>query len=325
MKAITFNQYGSPDVLKLKEVEKPAPKDHEVLVKVHAASLNAADWHILRGTPFLARIEFGLLKPKFNILGGDMAGTVEAVGKKVTHFKVGDAVFGDTLTASLGAFAEYVCASEKTIAIKPQNISFEEAATVPVSAITALQSLKHTGKVKAGQKVLVNGASGGVGTFTVQIAKYFGAEVTAVSSTQKLDISLSLGADHVIDYTKEDFTKNGLLYDLIIDNVGNYSIFDLKSSLNPYGKGVIVGFTSLRLLFQAMFLGTLVSMSGTKKVGLSGTANVNQKDLDFLSQMLETGKVKPVIDRSYSLEEVPQAMHYLEEGHASGKIVIKIQ
>ena len=324
MKAIVFEKYGSPDVLELKEVEKPSPKDYEVLIKVHSAALNAADWHIMRGTPFLARLEFGLSKPKYSILGIDVSGRVEAVGKNVTQFQVGDEVLGDTLSGGLGAFAEYVCVPEKTLAHKPANVPFEDGAAIPVSALTALQALRDKGKITSGQKVLINGASGGVGTFTIQIAKYFGAEVTAVCSTSKMDLSLSIGADVVIDYTKEDFTKNGKQYDLIIDNVGNYSVFNLKSSLTPNGRCVIVGFTTLGLLFQAMLLSPLLSLFGSKKIGLLGTAQVNQKDMIFIAQLLESGKVKPVIDRKYPLNEVPEAMRYLEEGHAGGKIIVTI-
>jgi len=323
MKAIVYTKYGPPDVLQLKEVEKPAPKDNEVLVKVYAASANPADWHMLRGEPFLARLNAGLFKPKNTILGIDIAGQVEAVGNNVTEFQLGDEVFGDCGWG--GGFAEYVCVTEKNLGLKPTNITFEEAAAVPVAAVTALQGLRDKGQIQAGQKVLINGASGGVGTFTVQIAKSFGAEVTGVCSTRNLDMVHSIGADQVIDYTQEDFTQNGQRYDLIIDNVGNRSVSDFKRSLSPKGICVIIGFSSLVLLFQHMFLGPLISMTGSKKIGLMGTANVNKKELGFLKELLEAGKVVPVIDRRYPLSEVAEAIRYLEEGHARGKVVITLE
>lgn len=322
MKAIVNQQYGSPDVLKLKDIEKPTPKEKEVLVKIYAAAMNAADWHCMRGTPKFSRIAFGLLKPKFQILGADVAGRVEAVGKNVTQFKPGDEVFGD-LFDTFGSFAEYVCANENALILKPSNISFEEAAAVPLAGITALQGLRK-GKIKSGQKVLINGGSGGVGTFSVQIAKSLGANVTAVCSTSKLDKMRSIGADHVIDYTKEDFTKGTQQYDLIIDNVGNHKVSGYKHALKPDGTCVISGFTSTGLMLQHAFKGSLVSMTGKQKIGLAGTAQMNQKDLSFLAELLHAGKIKPVIDRRYALSEVPQAMRYLEEGHAGGKIVINV-
>jgi len=323
MKAIVYTKYGPPDVLQLKEVEKPAPNEDEVLIRVYAASANPADWHMLRGEPFLARLNAGLFKPKNTILGIDIAGQVEAVGKNVTEFQPGDEVFGDCGWG--GGFAEYVCVTEKNLALKPTNITFEEAAAVPVAAVTALQGLRDKGQIQAGQKVLVNGASGGVGTFTVQIAKSFGAEVTGVCSTRNLDMVHSIGADQVIDYTQEDFTQNGQRYDLIIDNVGNRSVLDFKRSLSPNGICVIIGFSSLVLLFQHMFLGPLISMTGSKKIVLMGTANVNNKELGFLKELLEAGKVVPVIDRRYPLSEVAEAIRYLEEGHARGKVVITLE
>jgi NADPH:quinone reductase-like Zn-dependent oxidoreductase len=323
MKAIVYTEYGSPDVLQLKEVEKPTPKDDELLIKIQASAANPADWHLLRGEPFLARLNAGLLKPKNPILGIDIAGQVEAVGKNVTEFQPGDEVFGDCGWG--GGFAEYVCVTEKNLVLKPAHITFEEAAAVPVAAITALQGLRDSGQIQPGQKVLINGASGGVGTFAVQIAKSFGAEVTGVCSTRNLDMVRSIGADQVIDYTQEDFTQNGQRYDLIIDNVGNRSVSDLKRALSPQGTCVIVGFSSLGLLFQHMFLGPLMSMTGSKKIGLMGTANANKKDLGFLKELLEGGKVKSVIDRRYPLSEVPEAIRYLEEGHARGKVVITLE
>src|SRR5437867_9331431 len=245
MKAIVNTHYGSPDVLQLKEVEKPAPSDHEVLVKVLAASAAAGDWHLLRAQPFLMRFTSGLLKPKHTILGAAMAGRVEAVGRNVTQFQPGDEVFGDLSACGFGAFAEYVSVPENALALKPTRLTFEEAATVPVSAATALQGLRDKGHIQPGQKVLINGASGGVGTFAVQIAKAFGAEVTGVCSTRNVDMVRSIGADYVIDYMQEDFTKNGRQYDLIIDAVGNLSVSDYKRALSPQGIGVTVGFSSL--------------------------------------------------------------------------------
>jgi NADPH:quinone reductase-like Zn-dependent oxidoreductase len=322
MKAMTFNKYGPPEVLQLKEVEKPVPKDNEVLVKVLAASVNPADWHTMRGEPFLTRLTAGLLKPKNPILGIDIAGEVETVGKNVTEFQTGSVVFGDCGWG--GAFAEYVCVTEERIVPKPHNITFEEAASVSVAAITALQALRDHGKVQPGQKVLINGASGGVGTFAVQMAKSFGAKVTGVCSSRNMDLVLSIGADQVIDYTREDFTRTGQGYDLIIDNVANRSVSDLKRALNPGGNCVIVGFTSLSLLFQHMFLGRLFSMAGSKKVGSMGIANPNQKDMLFLKELLESGKIKPVIDKRYPLSEAADAIRYVEAGHARGKVVLTI-
>ncbi len=322
MKAIIYTKYGPPEVLQLKEVEKPTPKENEVLVKVFAASANPADWHMIRGEPKFARLAFGLTKPKNIIPGIDIAGKVEAVGKNVKEFKPGDEVFGDTGWG--GAFAEYVCVTEKSIVIKPANISFEEGASISVAAISALQGLRDKGKIKPGQEVLINGASGGVGTFAVQLAKHFGAEVTGVCSTRNLDLVRSIDADKVIDYTKEDFTNTAQKYDLIIDNVANRSVADLKRALSPNGRCVIIGFSSMSRMFQHMFLGPLVSMIGNKKISGLGTAKLNKKDLVFLRELLESEKIKPVIDRRYPLSEVPDAIRYLEEGHARGKVVINI-
>ena len=317
MKAIVYTKYGSPDVLQLKEVEKPAPKDNEVLVKVYAASANAADWHLMRAEPFLARLENGLLKPKNTKLGADIAGRVEAVGRNVKQFQAGDEVFGGMPLNELGGFAEYVCAHEDALALKPANLSFEQAAAVPLAAFTALQGLRHKGQIRPGQRVLINGASGGVGTFAVQIAKSYGTEVTGVCSTRKLDMVRSIGADHVIDYTKEDFTQNRQRYDLIFDAVGNLSVSDYQRALSPNGICSVAGFTSLSRLFQIMLL-------GGKKVGLMGTAKGNKKDLLFIKELLEAGKVVPVIDRCYPLSEIPDAIGYLEAGHAQGKVVITV-
>ena len=321
MKAIVYPKYGSPDVLELREVEKPIPQDDEVLVKVLAASANPLDWHRMRGTPFLARIAFGLLKPKNPKLGADVAGRVEAVGRNIEQFKPGDEVFG-IARGSAGAFAEYVCATENGLALKPANVSFEEAASVYVAALTALQGLRDTGQIQSGQKVLINGASGGVGTFAVQIAKSFGAEVTGVCSTRNLDMVRSIGADHVIDYTQEDFTKNGQSYDLIFDAVANHSVSDYKRALSPGGICAIAGFSTLFHMFQIMLVGSWVSKTGSKKIGGMGTAKPNKKDLVFIKELLEAGKVVPVIDRRYPLNEVSEAIRYLEERHARGKVVI---
>lgn len=322
MKAIVYTKYGPPEVLQLKEVEKPVPKDNEVLVKVIAASANPADWHMIRGEPKFARLAFGLTKPKNIIPGIDIAGKIEAVGKNVKEFKPADEVFGDCGWG--GAFAEYVCVNENRLVPKPANISFEEGASISVAAISALQGLRDKGNIQSGQKVLINGASGGVGTFAVQLAKYFGAEVTAVCSTRNLDLVRSIGADNVIDYTKEDFANTTQKYDLIIDNVANRSVTDLKRALSPNGLCVIIGFSSLSRMIQQMLLGPLASMIGNKKIVGLGTAKPNKKDLLQLRDLLAAGKIKPVIDRRYSLSEVPEAIRYLEEGHARGKVVITI-
>jgi NADPH:quinone reductase-like Zn-dependent oxidoreductase len=325
MKAIVYTEYGSPDVLQFKDVEKPTPKDNEVLVQIHAASANPADWHTMRASPFLARLVNGFFKPKNSRLGADVAGRVEAVGSTVTQFQVGDDVFGCMPLNEMSSFAEYVCANENAaLALKPANMTFEQAAAVPLAATTALQGLRDKGQIQSGQKVLINGASGGVGTFAVQIAKSFGAEVTGVCSTRNLDMVRSIGADHVIDYTREDFTNNGQQYDLIYCAVGNRSTTDYMRALNPQGVCVIAGFTNLRLLFEHMILGPFRSKAGGKRVGQMDTAKANQKDLAFLKELLETGKIKSVIDRCYPLAEVPDALRYLEEGHAQGKVVITV-
>ena len=323
MKAIVYTTYGSPDVLQLKEVEKPTPKDNEVLIRVHAAAANAADWHLLRGDPFFLRFAYGLLKPKWQILGSDIAGRVEAVGRNVQEFLPGDAVFGDLSGCGLGGFAEYVCAIEDALALKPTNLSFEEAAAVPMAAVTALQGLRDKGQIQSGQKVLINGASGGVGAFAVQIAKSFGAEVTSVSSTRNVDMARSIGADHVIDYTKEDFTKNGKQYDLILAANGDRSISEYKRALAPKGTYVMSGGSGAQM-FQAMFFGPGISMTGSKKMG-NLLAKPNKKDLTFMKELLEAGKVVPVIDRRYPLREVPEALRYLEAGHTQGKVIITVE
>jgi NADPH:quinone reductase-like Zn-dependent oxidoreductase len=324
MKAIVYEKYGSPDVLKLAEVDKPAPKENEILIKVMAASLNAYDWHMLMADPFLVRfMGGGLLKPKNKILGADMAGRVEAVGENTAQFKPGDDVFGDLARWGCGGCAEYVCAPQEALALKPEGMTFEQAAAVPMAALTALQGLRDKGHIQPEQKVLINGASGGVGTFAVQIAKFFGAEVTAVCSTGNMDMARSLGADHVIDYTKEDFTKSGRQYDLILAANGYHPLADYKRALAPGGTYVMTG-GSMRQIFQAMLLAPWFSMSGRKKMG-GLTAQASQKDLVFIKELMEAGKVVPVIDRVYPLPEVPEALRYLVAGHARGKVVIKVE
>src|SRR2546423_13568813 len=326
MKAIVYHAYGSPDVLRLEEIEKPLPKENELLVKVHAASVNPLDWHFMEGSPYIIRaIGIGFFKPNVAQLGVDFAGTVEAVGSKVTQFKPGDDVFG----AKTGAFAEYLAVAADRVALKPANVTFEQAASVPVAAITALQGLRDGGKVQAGQKVLINGASGGVGTFAVQIAKSFGADVTGVCSTRNVDLVRSLGADHVIDYSKEEFTKSGQRYDVILDNVGIQPLLSFRRVLIPKGKYVMIGgggpndqglIGPLFRPIKAMLLSPFVS----QEMGMF-IADTNQKDLAILADLMQSGKVKPVIDRTYKLSEVPAAIAYLEQGHARGKVVITVE
>ena len=320
MKAMVYERYGSPDVLELREVEKSVPKDNEVLMKIHAASVNAYDWHFLTADIFLIRLMGGgLFKPKYARLGADIAGRVEAVGRDVKQFQPGDEVFGMVR----GGFAEYACAPEDALALKPVNLSFEEAAAVPMAAVTALQGLRDEGQIQAGQKVLINGASGGVGTFAVQIAKLFGAEVTAVCSTRNLDQARSLGADHVIDYTKEDFTQRVEQYDLILAANGYHPLSAYKRALTPKGRYIMAGGSKAQI-FQAMLMGPWMSESGGKKMG-GVTAKRSQKDLAYLKELLEAGKVAPVIDRRYPLRETAEALRYLGEGHARGKVVITVK
>ena len=321
MKAVVYTEYGSPDVLQLKEVEKPNPKDDEVLIRIHAAAANPLDWHNLRASPFFVRFSEGLLKPKHIVLGADIAGRVEAVGREVTQFKVGDEVFGDV---GAGGFAEYVCSAENQIAHKPANVSFEEAAAIPVAALTALQGLRDHGQLRAGQKVLINGASGGVGTYAVQLAKVFGAEVTGVCSTRNLGLVRSLGADQVIDYTKADFTRSGRRYNLILDAVGNLSAAAYKRALTPEGKAVVAGFTTLPRMVQVVLLGSIASRTSDRKIATM-LAAVKQEDLVYLARLLEQGQVKSVIDRCYPLADAPEALRYLETGRARGKVVIKVE
>ncbi len=319
MKAIVYEQYGQPDVLRLKEVEKPVPKDNEVLVKIRAVSLNAYDWHILTADIFLVRLNRGLLKPKIQILGADIAGEVEAVGKEVRRFKPGDAVFG---SLSGGGFAEYVGAPEKALALKPINLTFEEAAAVPMAATTALQALRDAGSLQAGQKVLIHGAAGGVGTFAVQLAKLLGAEVTAVCSTRNLEQSSQLGADHVIDYTQEDFAQNPQRYDLILGVNGYRPLSDYRRALAPGGRYVMIGGTTAQI-FQALLLGPWMSRNGQKMGNMMAT--IRLQDLDYLKKHLEAGQLVPVIDKRYPLTETANAMRYLGSGHARGKVVITVE
>ena len=316
MKAIVYEKYGPPDVLQLKEVEKPMPKEDEVLIKVQAVSVNYSDWVYVRGKPFVARLMgSGLLKPRKMMLGADVAGRVEAVGRNIKQFRPGDEVYGDLSGCGWGGFAEYVSAPENALALKPTNLTFEEAAAVPQAAIVALQGLRDEGQMQPGQKVLINGASGGIGTFAVQLAKFFGAEVTGVCSTRNLDMVRSLGADHVIDYTREDFTQNGQRYDLILDIKAYRSILDYERALSPKGIYVLAGGSVARIL-QA-------SMTRNEKM-VNFQTRPNQKDLVFMKELLEAGKVVPVIDRRYPFSEVAEAVRYYGEGHARGKVVITI-
>jgi len=316
MKAVVYEKYGPPEVLKLKEVDKPIPKDNEILVKTVAVSVNFADWAFVRGKPFMMRIVTGLFKPKYNILGSDIAGRVEAIGNKVTKFQPGDEVFADVSDIGWGGFAEYISVPEDILVLKPGNLTFEEASAVPQAAVVALQGLRDIGEIKSEQKVLINGASGGIGTFAVQIAKYFGAEVTGVCSTTNLDLVRSIGADHVIDYTEEDFTKGELLYDLILDIVAVRSVSDYKSVLTPNGKYVLTGGSMSRLI-QVNFVGG--------KNMRNFTAKSNQKDLLFMKELIEAGKILPVIAKTYSLNEIVEAIRFYGERHAQGKVVIRIE
>jgi NADPH:quinone reductase-like Zn-dependent oxidoreductase len=320
MKAIVRETYGPPDVLDLEEVPLPTLRDGDVLVRVHAASANAGDWHLLRGTPLPFRLVAGLRRPKFKIIGTDVAGHVEAVGRNVTQFRPGDEVFGELSRCGFGAYAEFAAAPEKALALKPANLSFEEAATIPTAGCTALQGLRK-GRIQRGQRVLINGASGGVGTFAVQIAKTFGTEVTAVCSTRNVDMMRSIGADHVLDYSKDDFAALGQRYDLILAANGNRSIWDYKRALSAHGSYVMSG-GSNRQLAEALLFGPLLSM-GRQKFG-NLLVKPNQADLMVLKELCETGKVRPVIDRRFQLSEVPAAVRYVEDGHARGKVAITL-
>jgi NADPH:quinone reductase-like Zn-dependent oxidoreductase len=323
MKAIRYTQYGSPDVLQFVDVGKPTPKDDEVLVKIHAASVNALDWHMLTADIFLVRfMGGGLFAPKKNRLGADMAGRVEAVGSSVTQFKPGDAVYGDIEPFGSGAFAEYAAVPATGLAPKPATLSFEEAAALPVAALTALQGLRDIANVQAGQQVLINGASGGVGTFAVQIAKAFGAEVTAVCSMRNVEQARALGADHVIDYSQEDFTQSGKQYDLILAANGYHPLSAYKRALAPGGIYVMAG-GKTKQIFEAVLLGGWHSRGGDKKL-TNVSAHASVPDMLTLNELIAAGKVKPVIDRRYPLSQTADALRYLGEGHARGKIVITV-
>lgn len=314
MKAIVYYEYGSPDVLELRDIDQPTVEDDRVLVRVRAASVNPADWHMMTGTPIVARLSEGLFKPKRTVAGADLAGTVEAVGKDVTRFQPGDEVFGE----GSKTFAEYASVPERLLEHKPANVTFEEAGVVGIAGFTALQGLRDHGKIQSGQHVLINGASGGVGTFAVQIAKSFGAEVTAVCSTRNVDMVRSIGADHVIDYTTEDFTQSGP-YDLILDTVGTRPLSQCKQALSPEGIYVAVGAPKT----MVPLMGRLLAMAFSKNT-VWFVAKANQEDLVVLRELLESGAVKPVIDRRYRLSEAAEAMRYLGEGHAQGKTVITV-
>ncbi len=320
MKAIVYTKYGTLDVLELKEVEEPIPDDHEVLVRVLASSINEWDWSLMQGNLFINRLLYGLFKPKRQILGADIAGLVEAVGRNVKRFQPGEAVFGD-LGDAWGGFAEYVCAPEEALALKPASLTFEQAAAVPQAGLMALGALRSAGEIQAGHKVLINGAGGGTGTFAVQIAQSFGAEVTVVDSAEKLDALRLLGAAHLIDYAKEDFTRTGQRYDLILDVAAHHSIFDYERALNPKGQYVVVG-GSLARIFQVMLLGPLISRFRGKKMGIYG--HEPNKEFALMIELVEAGKVSPVIDKSYPLSGVPEALRYFGDGHHKGKIVINL-
>jgi NADPH:quinone reductase-like Zn-dependent oxidoreductase len=316
MKAFMGDKYGPPEALRMGEVGKPAPAADEVLVKVLATSVNPADWHSMRGKPLFSRATLGLLRPKHNILGVDIAGRVEAVGSGVTRFKPGDEVYANLLDHGYGGFAEYVSVPADVMSMKPANLSFEEAAAVPMAAVTALQGLRHHGEIKPEQKVLINGASGGVGSFGVQIAKSYGPEVTGVTSARNIDLVRSLGADHVVDYTTTDFVQSGKRYDRILDTIGNRSVSDLRRGLSEGGKAAVTGFTTVAKLMG-------VSLRGGKEVAMV-SAHVSTEDLELLSKLIEAGKVRPQIDRRYSFAEIPAAIAYLEQGHARGKVVVGV-
>ncbi len=323
MKAIVQTEYGSPNVLSLQEVVKPMPKGNEVLVRIRTTSVHAGDWHLMRGSPFLIRLIFGgLLKPKVQTIGTDMAGEVEAVGQAVTQFKPGDAVFGDLSESGFGAWAEYVAVPKQSLASKPENLSFEQAATVPVSALAALQALRNVGQIQPGQRVLINGASGGVGHFALQLAKAFGAEVTAVCSATKAEMVRSLGADQVIDYSQQDCTQTNQPYDLILDTAAYRSARDFLPALTPAGRYVLIGGSTPRL-FQALLLGSWLSR-GSKRTIKCLTSSPNQTDLRTLKDLIEAGKIRPFIDRQYNLDQIPDAIRHIETRQVQGKVAVQI-
>lgn len=325
MKAMVCREYGSPDILNLEEIETPIPKANEILIKNHASSVNALDWHFLRGKPIMLRLQYGFFKPRRKILGYDFAGIVNKIGNNVKKFKVGDEVFGGTPDFYLGAFAEYISIPENGfVTTKPSNISFEQAAAVPGAAVAALIGLKERGNLQSGQHVIINGSSGGVGTFAVQIAKTLGAEVTAVCSTGKIEMVRRLGADHIIDYKKEDFTKSGKTYDLLLDNVGNHKVREMMSVIRPGGTCTVVGFTNLRLMMQQAIFGSREAKKNGINWSKPSSDHPEQKHAESLKHLLETGKIVPEIEKTYSLEQLPQAIEHIEAGHAQSKIVILI-
>lgn len=321
MKAIVYNKYGSPDVLRLQDIDKPVPKDDEVLVKVHAASINNWDWDRLTGKPYLYRLLSGISKPKLKVLGADIAGTVEKVGKNVTNFKVHDEVYGDMCEGNWGGFAEYVCANEKALIIKPPSMTFEQAAAIPQACVMALQGIQDQRQIKSGDKVLMNGAGGAVGSFAIQLAKIHGAHVTGVDGKHKLDFIKSCGADEVIDYTKENFTATGQQYDLILDVVANRSVSEYKHALSQNGVYAMIG-GEIPTVLQVALLGPLISKKGGKKIGF--LAHQPNKDLAYINKLFEDGKLTPKIDKVFTLQEVPEAFRYFEGGRFHGKIVVKI-
>lgn len=321
MKAIVYTEYGSPDVLKLNEIDQPKPSEDEVLIKVHAASVNNWDWDRLTGRPYLYRLLSGISKPKLQILGADVAGKIEAVGENVKQFKIGDEVFGDLSDGNWGAFAEYVCAKENALIHKPESMTFEQAAAIPQAGVMAMQGLMDQKQLQPGQSVLMNGAGGGVGSFVIQLAKALNLHVTAVDSAAKFEFMRSLGADELVDYTSEDFTKNGHQYDLIIDVVANRSVFDYKRSLNENGVYVMIG-GKIPTVLQVGLLGSLISGKQGKKIGILGIKP--NKDLEQMIELFENGKIKPVIDKVFPLSETAQAIKYIGDGLVKGKVVITI-
>jgi len=320
LKAIVYEKYGTPDVLQLKEVDKPTPGDNEVLIQIHAASVNSFDMRHVKADPFLIRFEAGLWRPKKKILGVDIAGVVEAVGKNVTQFGSGDEVFGDICECGCGGFAEYVSVPENVLVSKPPGMTFEQAAAIPMAAVTALKGLRDKGETKSGQKVLINGATGGVGLFAVQIAKSFGAVVTAVCSTRNLELLRLFGADHVIDYTREDFTESGTQYDLILACNGYHPLSAYKRALRPDGIYVMAG-GATKQIFELMYLGPFLSLFGSKKL-TNVFSKPSREHLRFLIELFEAGKIKPFIDKCYPLQQTADAFWYLEKEHAQGKVVI---
>ena len=322
MKAIVLTKYGGPDDLQLKNVAKPTPKENEVLIKIHATAVNDYDWSLMTGKPYLYRLMFGLTKPKKQIPGMELSGIIEALGEKTTSFKVGDAVYGDISAYGFGSFAEYICINEKALALKPIKMSFEEAASIPHAAMLAVQGLIDTGKIQNGQKILINGAGGGVGTFGLHIAKLNGAVITGVDTGDKLNMMKLIGFDHVIDYEKEDFTKNGQCYDLILDTKTNRSTFSYMRSLSTNGRYVTVG-GELNRLLQILLLKPWISKFSKKSIGI--VALKPNKDLDYVNELYETGKIKPVIDGPYKLSEVPELIQYFGEGKHTGKVVITLE